>query len=413
MEQQGYASAEEILREIPGYRDADALRQKCTDAVKRMHIGKEEIVRLYWETFPDSHKVIYSVGLIAALTGDGRVAVSVSKGPEDYRKNFEDTVAKWQNVKDICICSMGGPKDRPTDALIGLTRDGRILAAGMLGSYGSILSMQTDITWMKTDGYHLAMVSKSGNLVVVPQMNAMFSPGYNEVQMDWRNITYLRFDGAGRIVAYNRKNKWLGEVKGDYHYTRVIQDSSEYEKSDQKISNSRIPFEYKTLTIRVAFQESIVYRELVDYYREWNRTSRDWFWAVTKDGDVLCDSEYSPKCINLGAVAMFPGVKECDLLSGHCLFLLADGSFVEIIMKSNMGDTTCKINKFPHLRVFDGVEGLQEQKKYRETTRIRLSDERDMVKKELDGLKGLFTGKRRKEIEARLAEIETELKGLS
>ena len=412
MEQQGYASAEEILREIPGYRDADELRQKCADAAKQMHAGVEEIVRLYWDTFPNSHKVVCDIGLFAAITGDGRVAVSVSKGPEDYQKNFEDTVAKWQNVKDICICGMGGPADRPTNALIGLTKDGRILAAGMLGSYGSILNMQTDIAWMKTDGYRLAMVSNAGNLTVVPQLDAMFKPGYNEVQMDWRHITYLYFDGAGRIVAYNQKNKWLGRVKGDYHYTEVVQDTSEYEKSEQEIPNCRSPFEYKTLTIPVLFQKPIVFNDLVDYYREFFREGYNWFWALTKEGDVLCDSEHSPKRMNLGAVAMFPCAKEHELLKGHCLFLLADGSFVEIIMKFHLGDTICEIKKYPNLRVFDGVEGLRAQKADRESVRKQLSEEQENLKKELSNLKGLFTGKRRKEIEARLAEIETELKGL-
>ena len=41
-----------------------------------------------------------------------------------------------------------------------------------------------------------------------------------------------------------------------------------------------------------------------------------------------------------------------------------------------------------------------------------LEQEKSALKTEMANLKGLFTGKRRKEIETRLAEIETELKGL-
>ena len=41
-----------------------------------------------------------------------------------------------------------------------------------------------------------------------------------------------------------------------------------------------------------------------------------------------------------------------------------------------------------------------------------LEQEKSALQTELANLKGLFTGKRRKEIETRLAEIETELKGL-
>ena len=409
MEQQGYASAEEILREIPGYRDADALRKKCTDVAKQVHAGVEEIVRLYWDAFPNSHKVVYDTGLFAAITGDGRVAVSVSKGPEDYRKSFEDTVTKWQNVKDICICSMGGPQDRPTDALIGLTRDGRILAAGMLGSYGSILSMQTDIAWMKTDGCRLAMVSKAGNLIVVPQLDAMFRPGYNEVQMDWRHITYLYFDGAGRIVAYNQKNKWLGRVKGDYHYTEVVQDTSEYEKPDQETQKTGKPLEYKTLSIPYIMREPTVYHDLVDYYREFDGSH---LWAVTKDGDVLCGYEHAPKRLALGAVAMFPGMKQRGYIEGHCVFLLTDGSIVEC-RKNTIGEDDIDIRKLPDCRLFNGMEGLRAQKALCETMRKQLSEEKENLKKELSNQKGFFTGKRRREIEARLAEIETELKELN
>ena len=41
-----------------------------------------------------------------------------------------------------------------------------------------------------------------------------------------------------------------------------------------------------------------------------------------------------------------------------------------------------------------------------------LNDEKALLQTELTNLKGLFTGKRRKEIEARLAQIEAELKKL-
>ena len=52
-------------------------------------------------------------------------------------------------------------------------------------------------------------------------------------------------------------------------------------------------------------------------------------------------------------------------------------------------------------------------KKSREEQVLKLRKEKSALQKELAELKGLFTGKRRKEIEARLAAIEKELKGLS
>ena len=43
--------------------------------------------------------------------------------------------------------------------------------------------------------------------------------------------------------------------------------------------------------------------------------------------------------------------------------------------------------------------------------KAELENEKAALRIELSNLKGIFTGKRRKEIEARLAEIDTELKG--
>ena len=404
MEQQGYSSAEEILREIPGYRDADELRKKCEAAVKQKRDGGEALVRLYWETFPNSHVVVDHYGLIAALSGDGKVSVSVSEGSEEYRRNFEETVAQWSNVKDICICGLGG-EDRPTDALIGLTKDGKILAAGMLGNSAGILKMQTDIAWMKTDGYHLAMVNKSGALLVVPRIQAMFAPGWNEAQMDWRNITYLRFDGVGQLVAYNQKNKWLGRVKGDYHYTEVVKDPSEYEKTKENTDASKRTFEYQTVNI-YGVGDTITHKDLVEYHQDYKEKL---LWAVTKDGDVLCGRDYHPQCINLGAVALFPSAWS----DRKCLFLLADGSFAECEIDDGIYNISVKFQRIPNLRVYDGIEDLHVQQLRREQHIKELTENRESLKRELTELRGLFTGKRRKEIEAQLAEIETELKGLS
>ena len=71
----------------------------------------------------------------------------------------------------------------------------------------------------------------------------------------------------------------------------------------------------------------------------------------------------------------------------------------------------------------DAKKRWQEEQKRRDAERNRymeeharkratLESERNALQTELAKLKGLFTGKRRKEIEARLAEIEAELKKL-
>lgn len=59
------------------------------------------------------------------------------------------------------------------------------------------------------------------------------------------------------------------------------------------------------------------------------------------------------------------------------------------------------------------AEEARRQEEQRKQVRLaELAAEKNALQAELAGLKGLFTGKRRKEIEARLAEIETEQRGL-
>ena len=60
----------------------------------------------------------------------------------------------------------------------------------------------------------------------------------------------------------------------------------------------------------------------------------------------------------------------------------------------------------------DGQCGVSGWKLFYTLDTIAQTRERAALQAELAGLKGLFTGKRRKEIEARLAEIETEQRGL-
>ena len=54
----------------------------------------------------------------------------------------------------------------------------------------------------------------------------------------------------------------------------------------------------------------------------------------------------------------------------------------------------------------------KDKQEEKENRKAILAEENDILRTELSGLKGLFSGVRRRQIEARLAEIETELKGL-
>ena len=82
-------------------------------------------------------------------------------------------------------------------------------------------------------------------------------------------------------------------------------------------------------------------------------------------------------------------------------------------------------NNVPYLKLFNSIDTLEQDQEAvrragerrrveavakRLAERQRLAKERDDLQSELASLHGLFTGKRRKEIESRLAEIERSLK---
>ena len=317
-------------------------------------------------------------------------------------------MAKWSDVKQICACGLG-VGDRPTDALIGLTKDGRILSAGMLGAYEEVLSRQTNIAWMKSDGAYVAMVSHSGDLTVIPRIEAMYQP-WSGHYMDWRNISYFQFEADGCFVAFNRKTKTLCRVKKAYYMTETVSDSSMYEDGLEEQKSVKNPGEYEDLRIINVFGQDTVHKDLADYYED---CGNNCFWAVTKNGDVLCGSMHDPKRLSIGAVALFPYVKQLEYIDRQCLFLLADGSFVDCELPDILDNNgSIQIRKIPDLQLFDGMEGLKAIKRHAEMLRDDMMKEKGVLNEELANLKGIFTGKRRKEIETRLAEIETELKGL-
>ena len=92
--------------------------------------------------------------------------------------------------------------------------------------------------------------------------------------------------------------------------------------------------------------------------------------------------------------------------TSHTVGLKSDGTVVAA------GDNGCGQCEVAEWKLFDNPRLLEEKLAEGEALRQQrelLAKERRELKKELSGLKGLFTGKRRKEIEERMAEIDAEL----
>ena len=80
-----------------------------------------------------------------------------------------------------------------------------------------------------------------------------------------------------------------------------------------------------------------------------------------------------------------------------------------VVAVGNNDEGQCNISNWKLLRTKEEKKAEEEARQQRIAT---LNTEKANLQTELANLKGLFSGKRRKEIEARLAQIENELKGL-
>ena len=145
------------------------------------------------------------------------------------------------------------------------------------------------------------------------------------------------------------------------------------------------------------------------------------FFVLKRDGSVeIGHSE--PKWQELHTV--FYGWKDIVAIAGAKLFgtiyvgLKSDGTVLAAGDTDSYGDPR-GWRLFTDIETFDEEcqreRPLARKRKMLEMNaqrRTELREEQIRVSTELKCLRGLFTGKRRKELEARLAEIETELKGL-
>ena len=134
--------------------------------------------------------------------------------------------------------------------------------------------------------------------------------------------------------------------------------------------------------------------------------------GLKADGTVVAvgDNEYGQRNVSgwRDIVAISAGLY-------HTVGLKANGTVVAV---GENHDDRCNVSGW---RLFQSVDTLEEKreeaKKRREQEKARriaqLQQQRADVQSELANLKGLFTGKQRRELESKLAEINNELKGLN
>lgn len=431
MEEDSLDAAREEFEKVSDYKDAAKLLDDCSRRMQQSARIGEAMSRLYRAAFPKGQKAVFSTYIAAVIRPDQTVDVWVDeKFP--IGGQILAGVSRWTQIQDIYLCKFGN-KDCKVEALVGLTASGRILAEGCEAQFKQALSQFFGVRQMKTDGDTLFFTDRTGTLYTSPFQRAMTVPAYHSQVMQWNNITAFGCKD-GKFAAYNQKRKELAHCSdGAYTVVPCPKDVAEFVVDDSRVP--RMIFTDGTLgtiegdNIRVCentygidcngkFQlpldENGTYKYghrgehkftgVTEYFEVFHRsmiTSGTYTYGVTKRGEAICGEKENPRSYDKKALAVY----SCR---NDGIFLLHDGSFVKCAVHRD------SVGWYPvaKLRAFSDAEELKRLVMSKREQQESLCRERDALGQEMAELKGLFAGKRRKEIEARLAEIEKELKGL-
>lgn len=431
MEKGALDAAQKTFQDISGYRDAEQLREACLrKKQKSVQIG-EAMFQLYRNAVLYRQKAVFGRYIAAVIRPDKTVDVWVDEKFPIHQQILEG-VSKWNQIWDICLCSFQN-KDSKVEALVGLTINGRILVEGCEDQFKRALSQFSGVQQMKTDGNTLFFTDQSGTLYTSPFCRAMNNPGPRSQIMQWKNIS--AFDcWNGKFAGYNQKRKELAYCYADFYNVvacpkDVVQIVIGRNREPRLIFSDGTFGEFENNTIRVYASDSVIdcngafqmpldengtakynghyhFTGIKEYFRGYKQEgfgSGEYYYAVTKRGEAICGKEPDLHCYDKIALALYGDTQR------QPVFLLYDGSFVKFTVLRDSVEWTPILK----LRAFGGKEELMNLLLVQKEQRKNLRLEYETLQSELSQLKGLFAAKRRKEIEARLMEIETELEGLS
>ena len=336
------------------------------------------------------------------LSANGTVAIA---GYASFIQGTKD----WQNI----IAVAAGE-----DHVVGLRAGGTVVATGENDRGQCDVSDWTDIVAVAAGDYHTVGLKSNGTVVVNKHTETEKYLKKYDVN-GWKNITAvaagivhtvgLKADGTVIAVGDNSQGQcdvstWRNIVAiaaGKWHTVGLKADGT-------VIATNR----------EVTLNWGIKIENNIDWWKDIVAiaTGNDGIIAGLRgDGTVLCNTTGIWQSVehdwrDIVAIAVDPDYR---------VGIKADGTVVttEFIKdkKSNMLDLY-KRELIKDWKLFNSADTVEEECRAtieKRTARIAaLTEEKESLKTELSNLKGLFTGRRRREIEARLAEIEAELKKL-
>ena len=397
--------SETLRAELTGYNDAvkaqqrrieqERLEQEAHQQQERDERDRQERLQFVgisrqWRSRYAPVQNMISVGdeNTVGLKADGTV---VAVGDNDHG---QCDVSSW---RDIVAVSAG------EYCTVGLKADGTVVAVGH-NFYGQCdVSDWRGIVAVSAGGYHSVGLKSDGTVVAV---------GYNE---------HGRCDVSGwrDIVAFSAGGRHTVGLKADGTVVAVgYNDDGQCDVSGWRDIVAVSAGIYHTVGLK---SDGTV----VAVGSNWGQCDvSDWrgIVAVSAGGDHTVGLKSDGTVVAVGG----NGRGQCDVSGWRDIVAVSAGRYHTVGLKSDgtvvaVGrnvEGQCDVSDW---RLFQSVDTLEEEReearKRREQEKAchiaQLQQQRADVQSELANLKGLFTGKRRREIEAQLAEIDSKLKALN
>ena len=399
----------EILERWSGYQDADSRREECLRKLeglkqvntRNMEQGRRQAARVSgMVAFSPANRVGYN---IAAAKSDGTVLVTGEI--TDYLSH--DHVERWTEVTAVAMS---------TCSLLGLRGDGTVLTAGLGWEYNpdglqplmmacaskpwtdvvSIACGESHGVGLKADGTVLASLQHIED--ADPDLLAYIGRGQTDV------------DGWKQVIAI---------AAGAFHTVGLRADGTVVAAGDNQFGQCDVQ-EWKDIAAVAASQEfdgTVGLRvdgTVVMTGKDKSLKAKVETWVDLVAIAVGRNQIVGLKADGTGIVARSKS-RSTQMMDWTDLVAVAAFDPIIGIRKNGtiVADSYIYTRGMEDWRLFQNIDTLEQERaahqEKRKEARRRLEAERTALQNELANLKGLFSGKRRKEIEARLAAIAKEL----
>ena len=342
---------------------------------------------------------IHTVGLksdgtvvAAGFNGDGRCNVSewtdiVKVAVEGYEtvglKSNGTVVAtgdnrfgqcdvfEWTDIVEVAVSG---------DLTVGLKSDGTVVAVGLNNKGQCNVSKWTDIIAVSASTSSSVGLKSDGKVVSAGKVGHTF--GWEDivaVSAEYRHTVGLKSDGTVVVAGDSRRfdvSKWKlfkseSEKELDYSAACAMQESGERKKLEKAAKTFKSLKNYKDSPARAA-ECSRIFKE--------KETARK---------QAKNESEYN---------------KACDLAKSNSESDLFEAAKIFQGLK-DFKDSAERANSCTN--AYENIKAAREENERRKSLEIitALNTEKASLESELANLKGIFSGKRRKQIEGRIAEI--------